>query len=225
MFYFVLVVINKKISKGRPKNSGVVARALSKAEVRRLLATTRDSGKLNQEQSQSGLRNEALLLTGFHTCGRISEICSLSVSDVLENGKVASSVLFRKTKSKKARRVPLSDDLQKKLGSYLNLFQHRKEKKSLIECLDSPLFPSNKGGHFHPTSGSKLVKDLLASAGITNAGASHIMRKTGLTMMHNAGCTLKALQCISGHSSISQLSTYLSATTNQVDAAVNTIKF
>jgi site-specific recombinase XerD len=44
-------------------------------------------------------------------------------------------------------------------------------------------------------------------------------------MMLNAGCSLEALRLISGHSSIAQLSTYLCATTNQVEAAVNQIKF
>jgi len=212
------------VSKGRPLNSGVVSRALTKTEVRRLLTMTRSKKEHQSSSNQSNIRNEALLYTGIHTTARISELCGLKVSDVLDNGSISTSVLFRKTKSKKSRRVPLSNDLQKHLDGYLNSFLVKKSSSLLINNPNLPLFPSNKGSHFHPTAGSQLVKSLLVDAGLENAGGSHIMRKTGLTMMLNAGCSLKALQLISGHSSISQLSAYLSATTNQVQAAVNQIK-
>ena len=213
-----------KISKGRPKNSGITSRALTQKEVRRLLTITRASKDHQSAINQTNMRNEALLYTGFHTCARISELCSLTVGDVVENGAISSSVLFRKTKSGKSRRVPLSNDLKKKLNGYLLAYRVRHTDDSLMFSDELPLFPSNKGSHFHPTSGSQLIKSLLTEAGLEKAGGSHIMRKTGLTMMLNAGCSLEALRLISGHSSISQLSTYLCATTNQVESAINQIK-
>jgi site-specific recombinase XerD len=213
------------ISRGRPKNTGITSRALDKKEVKRLLAVTKAVKDHQSPHNQINLRNEALLYTGFHTCARISELCGLVVGDVVENGVISSSVVFRKTKSGKSRRVPLSKDLQNKLKTYLSTFWAGRTGQPLLNYPDEPLFPSNKGSHLHPTAGSQLVKSLLRDAGLEKAGGSHIMRKTGLTIMLNAGCSLEALRLISGHSSIAQLSTYLCATTNQVEAAVNQIKF
>ena len=207
---------NKKISSpGRPKNSGVTSRALTSDEVKRLLTFTLH----NEERKAQAERNHVLLSFGIYTCARISEIVGLRLRDILENGKVATSVVFQKTKSKKSRRIPLNPALKSLLQRFLDGSSHHNP-----EDLNAPLFPSQKGGHLHPTAASKLVKTLLVDAGIENAGASHVLRKTGLTMMLANGVHLRTLQSISGHSNISTLQTYLSTTLNQVEGAINGLR-
>jgi len=206
---------NKNITRGRPKNSGVVSRALTPDEVKRLLNVTLHSGA----SGKNSQRNHVLLCFGFYTGARISEILSLRVADVMENNQISSSVLFQVTKSRRSRRVPLNNRLQSLLYEYI-LAYHKRNGEVLT---NRPLFRSNKGSHIHPTVGSRLVKKLLVEAGLHNAGASHVMRKTALTMLHNSGASLRCIQQISGHSSISQLDAYLSATTSQVDNAVQSL--
>lgn len=89
---------NKNITRGRPKNSGVVSRPLTKEEIKRLLSVTLHGG----QRTATAQRNHALLMFGFYTAARIGELCSLQVKDVWENNEVASSVLFQKTKTKRA---------------------------------------------------------------------------------------------------------------------------
>jgi integrase/recombinase XerD len=210
------MVTNKKISSpGRPKNSGMTCRALTRDEVKRLLTFTLH----NEERQGQAERNHALLQFGIFTCARISEITGLRLRDVLENGKVSSSVVFQRTKSKKSRRIPLNPALKSLLQRFIDASPHHS-----LDNLEAPLFPSQKGGHLHPTAASKLVKTLLVDAGLQNAGASHVLRKTGLTLMLANGVHLRTLQEISGHANISTLNAYLSTTTNQVEGAINGLR-
>ena len=208
----------QNISRGRPKHSGTTARALTPDEVQRLLTVTLN----NPKRKAQAFRNYVLIQFGIYTSARIGEVVNVKVRDVVEDGLVCSSVVFGRTKSKKSRRIPLNTHLQSLLQRFLDESSRHNTGYDLE--LDYPLFPSQKSGHFHPTAASKLVKTLLVDAGLSNAGGSHVLRKTGLTMLHNSGVSLRTLQEISGHSSIQTLNAYLSTTTNQVEGAINSLR-
>jgi integrase/recombinase XerD len=209
-------------SPGRPKHSGITSRALTPDEITRLLTVTKN----NPNRKSQSFRNFVLIQFGIYTSARIGEIVNVSVGDVVEDGKVCSSVVFSRTKSKKSRRIPLNKHLQSLLQRFLDESSHHYtgygENRRLKS--DFPLFPSQKGGYFHPTAASKLIKVLLTDAGLANAGGSHVLRKSGLTMLHNSGVSLRTLQEISGHSNIQTLNAYLSTTTNQVEGAINSLR-
>ena len=208
--------------RGRPKNTGVTSRALSREEIKRLLTVTQHTNA----QSGNAFRNAVMVQFGIYTSARISEIANVKIKDVIEDDKVSNSIVFSQTKSKKSRRIPLNPVLQSLLRRFLydNPYQHTRSEEPQALNLDAPLFPSQKGGHFHPTAASKLIKTLLVRAGIPNAGASHVLRKTGLTLLHEQGVSLRTLQEISGHSNIATLQTYLSASEHNVAGAINSLK-
>jgi integrase/recombinase XerD len=194
---------------GRPKNSGGAARPLTDAEVKRLLVITSNPDQMNSRRNTMLLK--MLLLTG----GRIGEVISLPVSSVYSGTDILPSLVFRKTKTGNARRIPINQSFQEELKSYI--------EQSLLP-LEAPLFPSSKGQRFlSPAAGSLLVKNLLINAGIPDASA-HSTRKYHLNSLLKKNVDLQTIRMISGHKNLSSLQHYLSSTSVEVEEAINLIR-
>lgn len=197
---------------GRPKHSGGASRPLEPREVKRLLTVVSNSNR-NRE------RNTMLIKTLLYTAGRISEVLFLKVSDVWDGENVYPSLVFRKTKNKHTRRIPINSNFASDLEQYI--------KGNSLNLTD-PLIPStratNGSKHINPTAGSLLVKNLMVSAGIMDCSA-HSTRKFALCHMMRNNVNLRTLQAISGHRSISSLEHYLYSSSDEVSQAIESINF
>ncbi len=177
---------------------------------------------LTQEESQllfsQGLqtdRDRALFGICLYCCCRINEACTLSVSDVYDrSGRVRAELIIRKGNSKgklATRAIPVIEDLRVLLLAY----QSRVER--------GYLFPGRWGrGHINSDSAARILREafqLLEFEGCS----THSFRRTGLTLLSNAGIPLRIIQEISGHRNLEQLQRYLEVKPEQVRGAMSAL--
>ena len=86
-------------------------------------------------------RNRGLFMVGVSTGGRISELLSLNIADVYQNGKAVSDLLFDKSIVKGgevSRAVPVNRDGRRAIE---DLISWHREKYGKLD-VKRPLFPS-----------------------------------------------------------------------------------
>jgi integrase/recombinase XerD len=142
-------------------------------------------------------RDRALLWCCLGAGLRIGEACKLRRGDLGSDGGLL--IERSRAKSKKSRRVYLSP-------------QARAIVQEWYESLPSQdpgaaLFPSRKGGG-HIKLGSRLVENLLASAGIRGA-TSHSLRRTHATRLRDNHADVQSIKAQLGHSSIAITERYM----------------
>lgn len=158
-------------------------------------------------------RDRALFGICLYCCCRINEACTLSVNEVYSKGRVRPEVLIRKgnTKGKLATRsIPVIEDLRGLLKTY----RHPE---------NGYLFPGRWGrSHIHSDSAARILREAFSRVGIEGA-STHSFRRTGLSLLSNAGIPLRVIQEISGHRSLEELQRYLEVTPEQVRGAVSAL--
>ena len=158
-------------------------------------------------------RDRALFGICLYCCCRINEACTLSVNDVYSKGKVRPELLIRKgnTKGKLATRsIPVIEDLRGLLRTY----RHPE---------NGYLFPGRWGRyHIHSDSAARILREAFSRVGIEGA-STHSFRRTGLTLLSNAGIPLRVIQEISGHRSLEELQRDLEVNPEQVRGAVSAL--
>jgi integrase/recombinase XerD len=190
----------------RPINTGGASRALTKREIRHIINVVSNPGR-------NSVRNTMLIKFLAYTGARISEAMKLKVSSVYDGNKILDSLVFQKTKNKTNRRIPINTNYQSELLDYI-------QSNDLL--LDSPLFPSERGGHISAQAGSLLVKKLLKSAGIMDASCHSIRKFSLMTMLRN-NVNLQTIRQVSGHKSLASLQHYLASSQDEVKKAVDVI--
>jgi integrase len=201
------------------------ARDLSRDEVRGILAQT------------MSLRNKALLVIGFNTGFRISEILSLTIADVFTGRVVRThvTVAAKNMKNKKARTIKLNSDAVKVLTT------HCKQMIKNGAALTAPLFPSsqmdrkpNADGVISRVAKSlsrfqvhHILKTLADLAGVDSTGvSSHSFRKTFAKAIYIAsGKDLTKVQYALGHSSITITIKYLMFAISELDNLVDGLSY
>jgi integrase len=160
-------------------------------------------------------RDRALFMLGLKSGFRISEILSLTVSDVWKGGKVTEAVSIARKRMKgkvAARKVPLNHEAARAIQDWLDVLgTHRPE---------APLFESQrKGKAIDRTQAYRILEGAYDAAGLTGKLGTHAMRKTfahGVyeALSHDLVKTQRAL----GHKNINSTVSYLGFGT---DAEVN----
>jgi integrase/recombinase XerD len=156
-----------------------------------------------------GQRNKAIIETLF-SCGlRVSELCSLRMSDLyLDEG-----FLRVVGKGNKTRLVPISGKAIKELNLYFSerchidikpgyedyVFVSKLRKKNLSRIMV-----------FH------LIKELVAMAGIKKNVSPHTFRHSFATALLDGGANLRAIQAMLGHESIATTEIYTHITSNKL---------
>jgi integrase len=90
-------------------------------------------------------KRDILLFTmGINSSLRISDLLSLKITDVWEDGKAKDSITIKEAKTSKTKNFPLNDSIKKALKDYLSerkdvqpeevLFLSRKKKESIKRC-------------------------------------------------------------------------------------------
>lgn len=168
-------------------------------------------------------RDKALFGICFYTACRISEALALRARDI--RGGV---VTFRKATTKgklRTRAVDVHPGLAKILAAYKPLHLNS-AKYYTLNAPPAMLFPGVLGLTEHLTrdAADKILREACNKVGLQGV-STHSFRRTALTQMNNAGVSLRTIQEISGHSSLTELQRYLEVSPEQRRAASEVLSF
>jgi integrase/recombinase XerD len=148
-----------------------------------------------------GLRNRALLETGYSTGLRRMELIRLRLYDLdLARGVV----VVREGKGQKDRVVPIGGRAIAWLEKYLD----EARPDFVVEPDEGTVFLTRRGRPFHPNNLSRLTRDYLEAAGIAKRGACHLLRHTMATGMLEHGADVRVIQEILGHARLTTTQLY-----------------
>ena len=167
------------------------------------------------EQYPEPLRTILLLLprTGL----RISEMCTLTLSDVKSRGGVY--FLSFRGKGDKPRVVPLGAEGKKVLLDFLDM-----RKRGKIPDTDQSLFPG-RAGTIDPSTVRKACREIKdTNPDLFPDLTPHVLRHTYATRAVVSGVDLARLKSLLGHSDIKTTQRYLHPTMDDLAAAVGNVE-
>ena len=163
---------------------------MNQEEIEKLLLIPDVSGEI-------GLRNRAILET-MYACGlRVSEVCSLKISDV----DLDSGILTCKGKGSKTRKVPMGKSAAEWLKSYLAL--RRKEENTGNQLM----FVSLLGKAVTRQDVFKIVKECGIKIGREDI-SPHTLRHSFATHLVQNSADVRSVQQMLGHADISTTQVY-----------------
>lgn len=167
--------------------------------------------KVRQDNSVSGLRNQAVMEM-FYSCGlRLSELVGLDVLDIDFNQKLVKV----RGKGRKERIVPVGEPALKSVRQYLDTIdaiQTNREK----EVFKRPLFLNVRGERITTRSIARIVDQLTEKSGIGRKISPHALRHSFATHLLNAGADLRSIQELLGHESLSTTQKYTAVDINRM---------
>ena len=164
------------------------------------------------------VRNRGLFMLGVSTGGRISELLSLRITDVYQNDKPVTDLLFDKSivKGKEtSRAVPVNVDGRLAIAELVNW--HRDRYGDLDA--NRPLFPSrNKKGHvaLNRQTAHDMLKEAFTAAGLNGKLATHSLRKSFAQRVYEQSNDIYLVQELLGHKNVATTQKYLGV--NYADA-------
>jgi len=167
-------------------------------------------------------RNRGLFILGVSTGGRISELLSLQIGDVYQNGKPVTDLLFDKSVVKGgevSRAVPVNRDGRRAIEE---LIAWHGEKYRDAEK-NRPLFPSRNGQGQQPMSrrtAHDVLKVAFEAAGLNGHLATHSLRKSFAQRLYDKTGDIFAVQEMLGHKSVTTTQKYLGVNYTSVREAV-----
>ena len=181
----------------------------------------RPLSQIEQDQVIASLklqRDKTIFILGLKTGFRISELLSLKVGDVYQDGQVVGRirVLKRNTKTKQTRELPLHTVAKESIQSLLGTFKAGLDK-------DMYLFQSREGINqsIDRTTYHKILASAIKANKIMGRTSTHSMRKTFAKAVYerlnyDLVSTCKAL----GHSSILNTVRYIDFDNKKIDDAI-----
>ena len=171
------------------------------------------------------VRNRGLFMLGVSTGGRISELLSLQIGDVYQNGSAVTDLLFEKSIVKGgevSRAVPVNRDGRHAIDQLIDW--HRKHYQNTDES--RPLFPSrHKSGTvpMHRQTAHAILKEAFIAAGLNGKLATHSLRKSFAQRLYDKSGDIYLVQELLGHRNISTTQNYLGVNYADARAAVEAI--
>ncbi len=168
------------------------------------------------------VRNRGLFLLGVSTGGRISELLSLQIGDVWQNGRAVSDLLFDKSIVKGgevSRAVPVNTDGLRAIDDLIGW--HREQYGTAQK--NRPLFPSRNGqGKQRMTrrAAHNVLKSAFMTAGLNGHLATHSLRKSFAQRLYEQTGDVFTVQEMLGHKSIATTQKYLGVNYASVREAV-----
>lgn len=156
-----------------------------------------------------GQRNKAIIEVLF-SCGlRVSELCTLKLSDLyLEEGFIKVE-----GKGSKQRLVPISGKAIKELNLY---FQDRNTYDIRPECANYVFVSKKRKRNLSRIMVFHLIKELAELAGIKKTVSPHTFRHSFATSLLEGGANLRAIQAMLGHESIGTTEIYMHIDTSRL---------
>ena len=168
------------------------------------------------------VRNRGLFMLGVSTGGRISELLSLRIGDVYQNGTAVTDLLFDRSIVKggeTSRAVPVNVDGRNAIDALVNW--HRDRYGSPLDA--RPLFPSRNGQGMQQMSrrtAHNVLKDAFVSAGLNGHLATHSLRKSFAQRLYDRTGDIFAVQEMLGHKNVATTQKYLGVNYASVRKAV-----
>ena len=155
-----------------------------------------------------GQRNKAIIEVLF-SCGlRVSELCTLKLSDLyLDEGFIRVN-----GKGSKQRLVPISDKAVKELRLYFIDRNTINIKPGYEDCV----FISKRKKNSSRIMVFHFLKELVEKAGIHKTVSPHTLRHSFATSLLEGGANLRAIQAMLGHESIGTTEIYLHTDTTRL---------
>lgn len=209
---------NPAIQISGPAKAQRLPKILTEAEVDRLLAAARESGRNPVERTRNTCLMELLYATGM----RVSELVGLPVAAARGDPRM----LLVRGKSGKERMVPLSSPAREALVKWLAI-RDRAEETARAQFRAPPgkhLFPARGiAGHMTRQAFHGLLKDLALVAGLPPAKVTpHVLRHAFATHLLAGGADLRAIQTMLGHADISTTEIYTHVLDERLKALVLT---
>ena len=171
------------------------------------------------------VRNRGLFMLGVSTGGRISELLSLEIGDVYQNGKPVTDMLFEKSIVKGgevSRAVPVNADGRRAIDDLVSW--HRTQYGDAHES--RPLFPSRHNSGtvpMHRQTAHAILKTAFIEAGLNGKLATHSLRKSFAQRLYDKTGDIYLVQELLGHRNISTTQKYLGVNYADARAAVEAI--
>lgn len=159
-------------------------------------------------------RDYALFVLGINSGLRVSDLLSLKVSDVCDNGKLKDRITLTEKKTGKRKDFPISDASRKALSLLLEGL-----KNDNTDNNNAWLFPSRKGNE-PITRGQawRILIDAGKHAGMKDSIGTHSMRKTFGYHAYKKGMDLSLIQKLLNHSSPAITLAYIGITKEDMDS-------
>ena len=170
-------------------------------------------------------RNRGLFMLSVSTGGRISELLSLKISDVYQNRRAVTDLLFDKSIVKGgevSRAVLVNADGRRAIDDLIAW--HREHYRNTDES--RPLFPSrHKSGtvSMHRQTAHDILKKAFIAAGLNGKLATHSLRKSFAQRLYDKTGDIYMVQELLGHRNISTTQKYLGVNYADAKAAVELI--
>jgi len=170
---------------------------------------------------QYAARDRAIFTLGRFTGERISAILQLKVGDVVQGGKVADAVTYRRGNRKgkvEGRTVKLHPEAKTALTEWLDQLA----KDAVILTADDFVFQSRKGqGPISRIQYHRILKEAVQVNELTGKIATHSMRKTFADRVYESlGRDIFRTQKALGHKNINSTVQYLSFKEADIEAAI-----
>lgn len=168
------------------------------------------------------LRDRAVFAMGVYTGERISAILALRVGDVVQGGRVADSVTYRKATRKgktESRTVVLHSRARAALTRWVNQLS-----RGTLLTADDFVFQSRNGHggrHVSRVQFHRILKAAVAPNELGGKVATHSWRKSYADrMFRELHGDIFRLQQAMGHKNINSTAQYLSFKQEDIDAAI-----
>lgn len=168
------------------------------------------------------VRNRGLFMLGVSTGGRISELLSLQIGDVYQNGRPVTDLLYSKSIVKGgevSRAVPVNRDGRQAID---DLISWHIDTYGMTEA-DRPLFPSRNGQgqkRMSRRTAHDVLKTAFEAAGLNGHLATHSLRKSFAQRLYDRTGDIFAVQEMLGHKAVATTQKYLGVNYASVREAV-----
>ena len=166
------------------------------------------------------VRNRSLFMLGVSTGGRISELLSLCIGDVFQNGKPVTDMLFDRSIVKGgevSRAVPVNTDGRLAIEDLIRW--HREQYRRLTPS--RTLFPSrNSRKSLSRRAAHDMLQTAFESAGLNGKLATHSLRKFFAQRLYDETNDIFAGQEMLGHKNVATTLRYLGVNYADLRAAV-----
>ena len=182
---------------GTPKRGRALPKAISIAEVERLIETPR--------ADLLGLRDRAILEMLYGAGLRISELVALDVDDLdVDDG----SVLVRAGKGSRGRRVPVGRAARAAVVAYRSTSRPQLARRARASGSGGGLFLNARGGRLSRQGCWKILKRHAEAAGLHPKVSPHTLRHSFATHMLDGGADIRVVQELLGHASLATTQVY-----------------
>ena len=195
-----------------PKTPRRLPKALSLSQVELLLAAAGPEPSKAEEVDLMRLRDRALVELLYATGGRVSELTSLDLDDLVEPGLLR---LFGK--GSKERIVFVGSFAQRALDKYLTRCRPGLAVLATASSNSTgALFLNHRGSRLSRQSAWQIVSDAAEKSGIQAEVSPHSLRHSFATHLLEGGADVRVVQELLGHASVATTQIYTLVTIDRL---------